>query len=750
MRAGKATVGFRLAGALVVLAAFLPFARVLLSGQSFFFRDLSVAFFPERRFFLEGLVQGDWRIWNPLVQEGVHINLPLFAYLPDFLQLLIPNEFGFSLFLALHVPFAVLSFFLLAKHLELSPQGAAVGALVYGLGGFTLATVNLYYPTQTTAWVPLFIIAFRRAVSSGRAREITLAALALATLISTLGIEIVIQACILAVVLQPPSDRQRLARSAASVSLAALLTAVITLPLILTAGPSKRAAGLPTWEVLSNSIHPLTFLQVAIASLYGDISNISGTWWGTNFFSNGFPYYLSLYLGPTVLALSWAGASASSHPLRKRLIAVVVLGVIVGLGRYAGWGWLLDRLPSVRVLRYPVKVFFTVQFALAMLAAFAASEMSGGSAPVLRRLARGGCVLGGILLAPIALPLLAPDWSASALAAFFPAELSASQRHTVVQMVVASSAVGGFICLIAGLVALASERGRVLPARAAAMFAVLVGADLVRAGAGLNPGVTQDFYRLSPEMSARLDDLRASGGRVFSCDPEGSLAFWEGRHARGANNDAFSMTVMQEALVPEFNLPYGVRTALSIDRTSLVPLNLVLSPELATCRDFGAIVPALRASGVNRVLSLDPLAHEGLRLLAEVSPARIKPVTIRIYELDGAIPRFSLPVTIAGEQSGRLDLRVTVDHPMPLTVLDPFAPGWRATVNGVSRPIVRTASGHREIPLEAGSNEVVMSYHPPGLKLGLGVTSAAALLCLGLLLADRFRSNRAPARESLP
>lgn len=734
MRDEKPKGDFRLAGALVLLASTLPFARMFLSGQSLFFRDLSVAFFPDRRFFIEGLAQGDWRFWNPLVQEGIPITLPLYAYLPDFLHLLIPHEFGFSLLLALHIPFAAFSFLLLARHLGLGPQGAAAGALVYALGGFTLSTVNLYYPTQATAWTPLFILAFRRAMSLGRAQDITLGALALAMLISTLSIEIVIQACILAVVFSPPTSRPRFLRSAASVTLGLALTAAITLPLIFASGSSERGAGLPTWAVVSNSIHPMTFLQVAIAGLHGDISNLSGVWWGTNFFSNGFPYYLSLYLGPTVLALSWAGATVCSHPVRRRLIALVVCGAIIGLGTHAGWEVLLNLSPSLRVLRYPVKAFFTVQFALAMLAAFAVSGISEGNRALLRRVARTALVLGGILVALVAPAFLAREGTASALVGFFPSELNASQQQLIVGLVAGDGAIGGLLCLIAGTLALAAGRGRLLPTQVAAILTLLLGTDLIRAGAGLNASVTQDFYRLSPEMSAQAESLRATGGRVFTCDPEASATYWEGRHARGADHQAFSMAVLNETLTPDFNLAEEIRTALSIDRTGLVPQSRVLSPELATCRDVAAIVPALRAAGVNRVLSLDLLTHPALRLLTEASPSRIKPVTIRIYELSESSPRFNLPVTVTGEQSGRLSLQVSVDHPTALSILDPFAAGWRATVNGAARPILRTADGHREIRLDAGGNDVVMSYEPPGLRLGLGVTSIAVLLCAGLLL----------------
>ena len=194
------------------------------------------------------------------------------------------------------------------------------------------------------------------------------------------------------------------------------------------------------------------------------------------------------------------------------------------------------------------------------------------------------------------------------------------------------------------------------------------------------------------------------------------------------------MAVLREALTPEFNVSYGVRTALSIDRTGFSPSSRVLSPELATCRDFVRIAPTLRAAGVSRVVSLDPLNEPGLRLLTAVSPPRITPVTIRIYELEGARPRFDRPVALRGDQSDRMLLEVTVEEASALNILDPFAPGWSATVNGIERPIIRSVDGHRAILLEKGKNEVRMFYQPPGLMMGLGISALASILCLGLLL----------------
>ena len=723
---------FLLAGALVALASFAPFARIFLFRQSLFFRDLSAQFFPARRFILEGLARGEWRFWNPFVHEGVPVALPPYAYLPDLLQLLQPNEFGISLFLALHIPFAAITFLLMARDLHLPAVAAATGALVYSLGGFSLSTINLYVYALTLAWAPLFIMAFRRAVESAGARAIALAAMALAMMVSTTGLEIATQACVLAVALAPPANRAKLMRSTAVAGLGLALVAAVVLPLLGAAGQSERGAGFSTAVVLSNSIHPITFLQVLIAGLHGDISNLSGTWWGTNFFSNGCPYFVSLYLGPIVIALATTGATTQLR-FRRRLIALGLGAAVVCLGQYAGWGALLDLSASLRFLRYPAKAFFTVHFAIALLASFAIAEIARGGNRLLWRTAVVALGLGGALVGTLLIPSLPRPMIARIFNGFLPSGLSVAQQDLVPLLVTRDAAYSGVVCLIVGALAYLAHRGRIPRNRAAVALAALAAADLIRCGAGLNASVTQAFYGLSPEMANQLQGLRGSGGRLFTCDPEASRTFWDGRHARGAYHEAFSMAVLQEALTPDFNVTFGVKTALSIDRTSLVPANRVLSPELATCADFPRIAPALRAAGVNRVLSLDPLSDPGLRLLDEVSPPRIAPVTFRIYELAGAAPRFNREVRMLADEPGRLGLEVTVGQRTSLTILDPFAPGWHVTVNGAERPLTRTADGHREVSLDPGPNELWMSYQPPGVRMGIGISVLAGLVCLGLL-----------------
>jgi len=728
--------GFFLASGGVALVSFLPFLRMSLLGQSFYFRDLSGQFFPARRFVLDGLAKGEVRFWNPLIHQGVPMSLSPFGYLPDFLQMLAPNEFGISLLLALHIPFAAVAFLFLAKELDLSPAAGVVGAFVYALGGFSLSTINLYVYAQTLAWAPLFILAFKRAVASKTYGTLSVAALTLAMMISTSGLELALQTCVLAVVIAPPVTAMRFLRSAACALLGVALAAPVIAPMLALTADSERGAGLATSVVLANSVHPLAFVQVLVAGFFGDPSNLTASWWGVNFFPRGFPYIISLYLGPAALALACAGA-LGDQPRRKRLTVVALGAALVCLGRYAGWDAFFDLSPSLRLLRFPVKAFFTFQFAIALLASFAVRGIESRSSPALRKAMAFSLISGSVLVALLFVPQIAPAFTSWFMKGFLPASVDEGRQALVAGFITLDAATSGIVAVFIGLLCLVTARGLMAPSRAVIVIAALVAADLIRAGAGLNPSVAADFYRLSPEMAAQVDLMKRTDERVFTCYPESSQGYWQGRRARGGQHEAFTMAAMLETLTPDFNVSFGVRSALSIDRTMLVPTRRVLSPELAGCADLPRIIPALREAGVTRVISLDPLTDPNLRLLAEAAPRRITPAVIHIYALDGAPSRFSRMVTVTEDTPNRLAFTTMSDGSSTVTIRDPHAEGWIASVNGATQIVQRTTDGFRAVSLSSGSNQVRMTFEPPALRRSFGTSCLALIICVGLWWSDR-------------
>jgi len=757
-----------LVGATVALVAFLPFLRGTLAGASLYFRDLAVGFFPQRQLALDGLLGGAVPVWNPFVHEGVPLSLPAVGYLPDLLQLLRPDPVGISAVLALHVPLAAVSLYALARRqLELPPVGAAAGALVYALGGFVLSTVNLYVMVQAAAWAPLVVLALGELLSRGGRRALAFAAVALALTISTTGVEIAAQAVVVGTVLGLRGGtglRTATSRLAAALALGAAVAAPVLALVAAQVGSSARGAGLPAEVVLAHSVHPFTLLQTLVGGLYGNLANLAGEWWGQNFFTRGFPYILSLYLGAPAIALAVVGARGR-HPLRVPLLALCAVALVVSLGRYAGFLPLVEAVPALRLFRYPVKAFFTVHLSVSLLVALGAAELAAAEPRRnLGRLLVAGSSLGGLLLALAALPFVVPSPAAAFSAAFFPPGLAPAVRQALLARIAADAATGGLLALTLGGVAALGRAGVVPPGRAIALVLALLAGDLLRTGSGLNPMVAGSFFAPSPPLRERLADLHER--RVFSCPFDQSPSYLEARRAIGSRHELWTFAVALETLTPALNVPLRVPTAMSPDLTMLVPETRVLPAGDRACHDLDALVPRLRAAAVDTVLSLDPLDHPELLPDDTWRPTRIAPLAVHAYRLHSPLPRVQLipegsdpgvgPET--GATAGRpgavhasfagsaVRLEVQTDREATVVVRDGWAAGWRADVDGRPVPVERVDSRHRGVLVPPGRSEVRMRYWPRLLGPSLVLCALALGLALFLGRGARPRAAEGPPR----
>jgi len=762
-------------GAAVAGVTSLPFLRGALSGQAFFFRDLSRQFFPLRRFAVEGLLRGEVRYWNPLLNEGVPLSLPALSYPLDVLQLIFRNEAGFSLLLALHVPLGALAFLCLARGLGVGPLAAAGGAIGYALGGFYLSTLNFYVYLEAAAWAPLVALALIR-TAEGRPRWNALAALSVAVALSTTGAEIVAQALVLGFVLARPATLRGLGRGLASVALGTALAAPTLVALRAAVTGSARAAGFPTEVVLAQSIHPLTLVQIVIGNWHGELGNLANHWWGSNFFPTGFPYLLSFYLGATLLAIAAVGA-LYGRGLGLRLSVLGLLALLVAVGRWAGLAVFVDAMPFVHAFRHPSKAFFTTHLCACLLLALGMERLAAASA---RRtwatLAAFGIGLGGLLVAAPAIPRLLPDTTRWFLAGFLPPSYDWPRRIAVGDAMLADAAQGGLLATAVGAVAVLMLLGRLRLDWARLALVALVAADMLRTGAGLNPMVTARFYELSPESRAVLDPLRASG-RFFACEPESTSAYFRARRDRPDDHDAWSFAVAMETLAPATNVALGIPTAMSRDMTMLVPVNQVLDLGEVGPRGFSGVLDRLRRAGVAHVACLEPIENAGLRTRTTVAPARIAPLEVHVSDLADALPLRAVArevrpaanatsaeqlaaedgfqqaggvavegaiassgasgrIVSAREAPDRLEFVAEADRATVLVVRDAFADGWSATVDGATAPVLRADGRHRAIPIPSGRSRVVLRYRPVGLWAAIGL-SLLSLVAIARTLVPR-------------
>ena len=211
---------------------------------------------------------------------------------------------------------------------------------------------------------------------------------------------------------------------------------------------------------LSHSIHPFALVQTLVGSLFGNPANLANEWWGQNFFPRGFPYVLSLYLGAVALALAATGLGERKAPA-GRLLILLGGGLVLALGRYGGLLPLIASIDALRVLRYPVKAFFSVHLAVALAAAWGLSALPRGPrAPTLRR--HGRRARGSAHRADAA-STRGAGADGALRCRLLPPGLAADSRAALLARVLSDAATGGGLALLAALLALAARAGRCRP-----------------------------------------------------------------------------------------------------------------------------------------------------------------------------------------------------------------------------------------------------------------------------------------------
>lgn len=748
--------------ALLALASLLPDLGAALPTRSYYFRDFSVTFYPLRLFAARELAARRWPVWNPYIHEG-SFALPN-LYPVDLLHVFTPGPVFVSWLLTLHLPLAALCAYALARDLGMGRAGAFITGAVYALGGLSLSSLNLYVFLQALALAPLIALTFRRAAGGG-GRWIAAASLALAVGLSTVALEFVVQGLALGLALGI-ADRPRrwaAARLGAGVLLGVGLAGVTVFTTLGLLSETVRGAGFPTEVALGNAAHPVSLLQALVPTLFGRLDAPAEVWWGGHFFSKGLPYFMSLYLGPLALALAWTGTRYLDRRRRWVLLGGGGFALWYALGARGGLATVLHGLPFLQWFRFPSKALLLPHLVVALLAGAGAERLRRGAGWPRFRHAAGtlAALTAGLGAAVAAAPRAVGSWT-HVDPAWIPAA-AAAVSHDALRV--------ALVALLGAAVALAVTRGWLNATPAVATLAAVLVLDLARAGAGMNPQVEPSFFELLPELDAQhLNDLE--GGRVFSYGLDESPAF---RRFLGSGDPRLGLAsfyVNRQLLGPYNNVLDRVETPEAKDLTSFVPRPRELGPEDYDPRAVGALIPWLRNAAVSRVLSLDPLDHPELRLLAVV-PVRRPALSIHVYGLAHPWPRGYvacrvLPARTVGEALGRPlapdfkpardvaleepgstschtgsvrrlrgepgleEYEVEADGAGYFVSRESFGRGWTARVDGGTAGVLRANGKHQAVPVPAGRHRVELRYRAPGLRAGIwsAAFSAAALVLL--------------------
>ncbi len=99
---------------------------------------------------------------------------------------------------------------------------------------------------------------------------------------------------------------------------------------------------------------------------------------------------------------------------------------------------------------------------------------------------------------------------------------------------------------------------------------------------------------------------------------------------------------------------------------------------------------------------------------------------------------------IVTSEPGLLRVQIEADARGLLVISRLFDPGWEATIDGASAPLVRADGALMAVAVAAGTHELEIRYAPTSFRVGLGVT-LAALLLVGTLVWVARNDEEAPA-----
>ncbi len=213
-----------------------------------------------------------------------------------------------------------------------------------------------------------------------------------------------------------------------------------------------------------------------------------GSFWGSRFFTDVPPYYLSLYPGVLALAL----AAAAGLPRRRRAAALwawgsIAAGLFVSLGRFNPLAARLFDLPGAGALRYPVKLWLPVAVGAALLCGIGFERVCGEADAVdtaaRRRFAFTLGGLAGIFAAGWVSLTLLPGVTLPALRrlvpAAYPDAFVANERLRWAGLCLVSLALVAALALAARLMLRRQAAGRSIAGAAALLLALHIAAQLL-------------------------------------------------------------------------------------------------------------------------------------------------------------------------------------------------------------------------------------------------------------------------------
>jgi hypothetical protein len=708
--------------------------------------DIVAQFYPWSRIFLDGLRHGRLALWNPYSFLGMPFQAqPQSAEFYPLTWLFTALDAGkvFGIALAFHLWLAAFGVYALARTCDVNRSGALLSGLTFIFGGFVSSKIFVGFHDifATMAWMIWALAALQRAWRGRSFRRAALAGLPIA-LSALAGSMTFFQYTLIAIgamgaylisLSWRDHGRREAAYAAGQVALALIcglfIAAVQLLPTFELARWSSRAADV-TYAFASDLPLPLShLLMLAAPDIFG-APNSPVKYWGA-------PWYHEIQMYVGILPLVFALMAVRRGDRRKWFWVALGGGALLyALGAEGFLHTLFFRfVPGIGLMRLPARASVLFTLSLSMLAGLGWEEWTRGANPS-------------------GLPRSRPfEWAgvlgmATGLLAFIEATFRSGDATARAQLVQVASQSWRFAALL-GLTYLVlrwrwNRTSR--PAFLAATFALVLFdlwsfggkfvltqplqpnstwwplADRVMASDRANYRVLEYGFNIIPGTNDHILFRLQSLGGYDSLMP----------------SDTVDLTEVNYALEPKLLDMLAVRYILINDKTVIDASDY---HEVTHDVEDGVVIyerkPQKRAFIVHQ-LQVTPHGE----MLARMTAPAFDPRRTALIESSPGCALADAPgkdsVTLASDELDRVTFKVHAASDGFLVMSDTFYPGWQADVDGRRVPVVRTNFALRGICLPAGDHEVMFSFEPVMLRVGIGFSAIGWVVVIILVLPEIF------------
>lgn len=742
--------------------------------------DLASFLFPTYRFAAAQLYQGILPLWNPTLYAGAPFIGDIqagFLYIPNLLLFWLWPEFDYAAmqwFVIGHLYWAALGTYLFLRALflhaereitgmvRLSRSAALLGAIAFTFSDPLLIHLGNLNLIAVLSWLPWILTAYHKALQYHSLRWAAIAGflfsfanfaghaqstfyLGLILALYTLGHWAIKATMWRADHHSRPITLPRVIATLQYPLITATLTILLTAPILLPAMELARLTereGFTYQDTVAYSLAPTQAIGLITPGFFGRGPALHWSLWSR---------VETPYAGVVALILAVTALALAPPLLRRRLWIWVLIGMAgfgTALGIYAiVHGWLTWLMPLFDQFRAPARALVLWTFALAVLAAVGLDivrriPMQSSPESFGEQLIHGVLRWGAIALGGIAVPLLY-------LALLLTQENETAFLRSSVALIAITMAFA-FWLLTWALIAM--RRARWISSLGIATLLIgLLFFDLSATGAYTDISPTSptrsyehpillEFLRNEPDLGRidTLTDIQAlwqpDGAALHGLEDVGGIAnplmlahwhqLWEALGGRGSR--LYDMLHVTHVVVRDGTpLPEGK-----------FELRFDVPGELALYRNRTAMARAWLVHEIENIPSTEVA-------LSKITEETFDPGVHAVVQDAPAMAAIIAPATgpeqvqILNHDANSLSIAVEATAPGLLVLSEVWYPGWRATVNDVSTPVLRTNTALRGLIVPAGASRIELWFAPDSWRAGLLAAVAGWVLMIIVFIFEK-------------